>query len=141
MSQGNVEGLLNVTLEKLKALVDVNTIIGDPITTQDGTTIVPVSQVSFGFGSGGAELPAKTAQGQFGGGSGGGVTIKPLAFLVIQGENIRMIQMQKFDNSADRMVSMVPDVIDKFSGLFGKLGKKGQDDKGGEGPGGEISRA
>ncbi|MDD2955476.1 MAG: GerW family sporulation protein [Oscillospiraceae bacterium] len=124
MSQGNVEGLLNVTLEKLKALVDVNTIIGDPITTQDGTTIVPVSQVSFGFGSGGADLPTKAQQSQFGGGSGGGVTIKPLAFLVIQGENIRMIQMQKFDNSTDRMVNMVPDVIDKFSGLFSKLGKK-----------------
>lgn len=124
MSQGNLEGLLNCSLEKLKGLVDVNTIIGEPITTADGTVIVPVSKVSFGYGSGGSDFGADKAKDLFGGGSGAGVSIQPLAFLVIQHGDVRLLQMQSFDNTADRAVGIVPDVIDKFADIFAKNKKK-----------------
>ena len=106
MSQGNLEGLLNCSLEKLKGLVDVNTIIGEPITAPDGTIIVPVSKVAFGYGS------------------GAGVSIQPLAFLVIQEGNVRLLQMQNYDNTADRAVGIVPDLIDKFADIFSKNKKE-----------------
>lgn len=72
MSQGNLEGLLNCSLEKLKGLVDVNTIIGQPITAPDGTIIVPVSKVAFGYGSGGSDFGGDKPKDMFGGGSGAG---------------------------------------------------------------------
>ena len=80
MSEKNLEGLLNVSLENIKGLVDSNSIIGSPITTPDGTTIIPVSKVSFGFASGGSDFPSASPKEMFGGGSGGGVTIQPMAF-------------------------------------------------------------
>ena len=110
--------VLDTSLEKLKKLVDVNTIIGDAITTPDGTTIIPVSKVSFGFATGGSELPTSQPSTPFGGGSGGGVTIQPLAFLVISKGNVQLLQMQTADNTADRIVNMVPGVIDKVSGFI-----------------------
>ncbi|MBP0980589.1 MAG: GerW family sporulation protein [Oscillospiraceae bacterium] len=110
--------VLDTSLEKLKKLVDVNTIIGDAITTADGTTIIPVSKVSFGFATGGSELPTSKPSTPFGGGSGGGVTIQPLAFLVISKGNVQLLQMQTADNTADRIVNMVPGVIDKVSGFI-----------------------
>ena len=123
MSQGNLEGLLNCSLEKLKGLVDVNTIIGEPITAPDGTIIVPVSKVAFGYGSGGSDFGGDKPKDLFGGGSGAGVSIQPLAFLVIQEGNVRLLQMQNYDNTADRAVGNVPDLIDKFADIFSK-GKK-----------------
>ena len=93
MSEKNLEGLLNVSLENIKGLVDSNSIIGSPITTPDGTTIIPVSKVSFGFASGGSDFPSASPKEMFGGGSGGGVTIQPMAFLVIKGESVRMIHV------------------------------------------------
>jgi len=116
--------VLDTSLEKLKKLVDVNTIIGDAITTSDGTTIIPVSKVSFGFATGGSELPTSKPSTPFGGGSGGGVTIQPLAFLVISKGNVQLLQMQTADNTADRIVNMVPGVIDRVSGIIA-----GQKDK------------
>ena len=110
--------VLDTSLEKLKKLVDVNTIIGDAITTADGTTIIPVSKVSFGFATGGSELPTSKPSTPFGGGSGGGVTIQPIAFLVISKGNVQLLQMQTADNTADRIVNMVPGVIDKVSGFI-----------------------
>ena len=110
--------VLDTSLEKLKKLVDVNTIIGEAITTADGTTIIPVSKVSFGFATGGSELPTAKPNTPFGGGSGGGVTIQPLAFLVISKGNVQLLQMQTADNTADRIVNMVPGVIDKVSGFI-----------------------
>ena len=110
--------VLDTSLEKLKKLVDVNTIIGDAITTADGTTIIPVSKVSFGFATGGSELPTSKPSTPFGGGSGGGVTISPLAFLVINKGNVQLLQMQTANNTADRVVNMIPGVIDKVSGIM-----------------------
>lgn len=119
----NLEGLLNISLDKLKGLVDVNTIIGEPITVPDGTIIIPVSKVAFGYGSGGSDFGGNKPKDLFGGGSGAGVSIQPLAFLVIQNGNVRLLQMQTYHNSAERAVGMVPDLVDKFADIFSK-GKK-----------------
>lgn len=116
--------VLDTSLEKLKKLVDVNTIIGDAITTPDGTTIIPVSKVSFGFATGGSELPTSKPSTPFGGGSGGGVTIQPLAFLVISNGNVKLLQMQTADNTADRIVNMMPGMVDRVSGIISDYKEK-----------------
>lgn len=79
--------------------------------------ILPVSKVSFGFGSGGGDLPA-TQKDLFGGGTGGGVSITPLAFLIVKNGDVKLLQVQSYNNTADRVVGMVPDVVDKVSGLI-----------------------
>ncbi len=110
-------------MKNLQTLIDSNSVVGDPITTPDGTTILPVSRVSFGFGTGGSDLPA-TQKELFGGGSGGGVSITPVAFLVIQNGSVKVLQIQSFSSTADRVVGMVPDVIDRVSGFVSGMGKK-----------------
>ena len=118
MSEKNLKGLLNVSLENIKGLVDSNSIIGSPITTPDGATIIPVSKVSFGFASGGSDFPTTSPKDMFGGGSGGGVTISPVAFLVIKGDSVRMIQVADKDSISERIANMVPDAIDTVSSLI-----------------------
>ena len=117
MSEHKVNALLGGTMEKIKELVDVNTVIGDQITTADGTVIIPVSRVNYGFASGGTDLPSKAqpAKELFGGGSGAGITITPIAFLVIANGNVRVIQIEPFSSSVDRVIQSVPDVVDKIS--------------------------
>ena len=113
-----IQGMMGTAMQKIREMIDVNTIIGDPITTPDGTVIIPVSKVSFGFGSGGSDWPNKnTAKDLFGGGAGAGISINPLAFLVISNGEVKLLQMSFSSNTADKMVNMVPDVIDKISGL------------------------
>lgn len=124
MSQGNLEGLLNCSLEKLKGLVDVNTIIGQPITAPDGTIIVPCQKWRLATAPEAAILAGISPKDMFGGGSGAGVSIQPLAFLVIQEGNVRLLQMQNYDNTADRAVGIVPDLIDKFADIFSKSKKE-----------------
>ena len=82
MSDNQVNNLLGVTMDKIKQMVDVNTVIGDPVTTPDGTTVIPVSRVSYGFASGGSDLPSKAqpSAGLFAGGSGAGITISPVSY-------------------------------------------------------------
>ncbi|MCL2068784.1 MAG: sporulation protein YtfJ [Oscillospiraceae bacterium] len=109
-------------LTNLRSLVDVNTIIGDPISTQDGIVIIPISKVSFGFASGGSDLPT-TRPDMFGGGTGGGVTILPLGFLVVNGKDVSLLQMQSAENTGDRIVNTVPAVLDKLISLIPKKKK------------------
>jgi len=116
--------LTDSSMKNLQTLIDSNSVIGKPITTPEGITILPVSRVSFGFGVGGSDLPA-TQKELFGGGSGGGVSITPVAFLVIQDGNVKILQIQNFSSTADRVVGMVPDVIDRVSGFVSGMGKKG----------------
>jgi len=116
MSQHPIGELTDNSMKNLRALVDANTVIGSPVTTPDGTTILPVSKVAFGYGSGGGDLPSSQKQ-MFAGGSGGGVTITPMAFLIIKNGEIKILQIQSFSNTADRVVDMVPDVIDKVKGF------------------------
>ncbi|MDD6237570.1 MAG: GerW family sporulation protein [Clostridiales bacterium] len=120
-----IQGMMGTAMQKIREMIDVNTIIGDPITTPDGTVIIPVSKVSFGFGSGGSDWPTKnTAKDLFGGGAGAGISINPLAFLVVSNGDVKLLQMSLSSNTADKMVNMVPDVIDKISGLVSGASKK-----------------
>jgi sporulation protein YtfJ len=115
-------------LTNLRSLVDVNTIIGDPISTGDGIVIIPISKVSFGFASGGSDLPASKPD-LFGGATGGGVTILPLGFLVVNGSDVSILQMQTADNTGDRIVNTVPAVLDKLISLIPKKKKKEEDEE------------
>ncbi|MBQ7133008.1 MAG: GerW family sporulation protein [Ruminococcus sp.] len=116
-----INSLMDTTMKKIKEMIDVNTIIGDPITTPDGTTIIPVSKVSYGFASGGSDLPTKKDNKDcFGGGSGAGVTINPVAFLYVTKGNVKLIPIEKYDGAVDRVVGMVPDLVDKVTELFKK---------------------
>lgn len=117
MSQHPIEGLMGVTLEKIKSMVDSNTIIGNPINLEDGTTILPVSKVTFGFASGGSDFPNKTTKDLFGGGSGAGVTILPVAFLVCHNGNVRLLQLSDTTTSLDRAISLLPELVDQITAL------------------------
>lgn len=126
MSDNQVNNLLGVTMDKIKQMVDVNTVIGDPVTTPDGTTVIPVSRVSYGFASGGSDLPSKAqpSAGLFAGGSGVGITISPIAFLTIHQGNVRVLQIEPYLSSVDRALEKVPDVVDKVTSLFQKEDRK-----------------
>lgn len=115
-----IEGLMDVTLEKIKSMVDSSTVVGDPITSADGTLILPISKLTFGFASGGSDFPSKTSKDLFGGGGGAGVTVIPVAFLVVKDGNVRMIQLADTSNNIDRAISLFPDMVDKISALFKK---------------------
>lgn len=118
MSQ-KIPNMLESTIAKIREMVDVNSVVGDPITTPDGVTIIPVSKVSVGFGGGGSDFVSKNANRQenpFGGGAGGGVHIMPIAFLIVKDGTVRMLPVAAPANTtADRLVEMVPDVLDKIS--------------------------
>ncbi|SCH59932.1 Uncharacterized spore protein ytfJ [uncultured Ruminococcus sp.] len=120
MSEHPIQGLMSTTMQKIREMVDVNTIIGEPILSPDGTVIIPVSKVSFGFASGGSDIPSKQPKDIFGGASGAGVSIQPLAFLVVYQGNVKLLQMTSSDNTANNVVNMVPEVLDKISELFKK---------------------
>lgn len=128
MSEHPIQGMMGTTMQKIREMVDVNTIIGDPITTPDGTTIIPVSKVSFGFAAGGSDFPSKQERNLFGGGSGAGVSIQPLAFLVVSKGDVRVLQMETANSTADKVVNIVPGVVDTISALFDKKDKKAAKD-------------
>ena len=109
--------LTESSMKNLQTLIDSNSVIGKEVITPDGTVILPVSRVSFGFGTGGGDLPA-TQKELFGGGTGGGVSITPLAFLIVKNGDVKLLQVQSYSNTADRVVGMVPEVVDKVSGLI-----------------------
>lgn len=120
-----INSLMDTTMNKIKEMVDVNTIIGDPITSPDGTIIIPVSKVSYGFASGGSDFPTKKENKDcFGGGSGAGVTIQPIAFLTVFRGDVKLIPVEKYDGAADRVVGMMPELMDKVSAFFKKDKKK-----------------
>ena len=125
MEDNRISELMDVTMTRIKELVDSNTIIGDAITTPDGTMILPVSKVNFGFASGGSDFPSKTPQDLFGGGSGAGVSIHPVGFLVIKNGDVKLLQLSDpAKTTADRLVNAMPDVIDKIQGFVAKPDKK-----------------
>ncbi len=122
MSENKVNNLLGASMDKIKEMVDVNTVVGNPITTPDGTTVIPVSRVSYGFAGGGTDLPSKAQpdKGLFAGGSGAGITISPIAFLVIANGSVRVLQIEPYLSSVDRIVANAPDMLDKLTDLFKK---------------------
>ena len=127
MAEHPIQGLMNVTMDKIRQMADSNTIIGKPIKTDDGTTILPVSRISFGFASAGTEFDGKNAANKdlFGGGSGAGVNIQPVAFLVVKDGCVRTIQLSDGSNTIDRALTMLPELVDKVSALLKKEEKKG----------------
>lgn len=130
MAEHPIQGLMNVTMDKIRQMADSNTIIGKPIKTDDGTTILPVSRISFGFASAGTDFDGKNAANKdlFGGGSGAGVNIQPVAFLVIKDGCVRTIQLTDGSNSVDRALAMLPELVEKVSALVSKKGEKSADE-------------
>ena len=126
MSEHPIESMMDTTLNKIKEMADVNTVVGDPITTADGTVIIPISKVSYGFASGGSDLPSKSQPNRelFGGGTGAGISISPVAFLTINDGNVRLLQLDPFNSSVDRIVGMAPGLMDAVTGLLNKNKKQ-----------------
>ena len=119
-----VQDLLGVSMEKIREMADANTVVGNPITLPDGTVLLPVSKISYGFAAGGSDLPTKNQNGLFGGGSGAGINVTPVAFLVISGGEVRMLTIVTKPDSTDKVVNLVPDLVDKVASLFNKKKEK-----------------
>ncbi len=136
MNEHPISNLMTETMAKIKEMVDVNTIIGKPIVTTDGTTVIPVSKVTFGFASGGSDFAARKSGSEaplaFGGGGGAGVTVSPVCFLIIGADgsaNILGVNAQA-SNTVDRLVEMIPGAINRVSSFM--EGRKGKVDPGQE---------
>ncbi|MCL6592568.1 MAG: GerW family sporulation protein [Alicyclobacillus sp.] len=128
-----IQGLMKTAMENIREMVDVNTIIGDPVETPDGTVILPVSRVGFGFAAGGSEFQVADERGHgngggglpFGGGSGGGVSIQPIGFLIVNGNSVRLLSADHQNQLYDRLIDMAPVVVDKIQSLLkGGSGEK-----------------
>lgn len=121
MSQ-NLPNMLDNTIAKIREMVDANSVVGDPITTVDGVTIIPISKISIGLGGGGSDYVSRHVNHQenpFGGGVGAGVKITPVAFLIVREGNVRMLPVAEAANTtADRLVEMVPDTLDKIASFI-----------------------
>ncbi len=120
MAEHPIQGLMGVTMEKIREMVDADTIVGAPIQAAEGVTILPISKVTFGFASGGSDIGSKTSKDLFGGGGGAGVSISPIAFLVIQNGNVRTIQLADHASTVDRALNLLPELVDKLSELLKK---------------------
>ncbi len=118
MSQ-TLPNMLENTIAKIREMLNANSVVGDPITTPDGVTIIPISKISVGFGGGGSDFVSKNAnkhENPFGGGAGGAVKVEPVVFLIVSNGNVRMMPIANAANTtADRVVEMVPDVLDKVA--------------------------
>ena len=124
MKEQSASGILGTTIEKIRDLVDVSTIIGDPMYLEGGMTIIPVSKVTYGFASGGSDFPSKTNAQLFGGGGGAGVTITPVAFLIVSDGEVTLKHITDYDNAAERVVNLVPEMFDKVTSVVNKTIKK-----------------
>lgn len=127
MAEHPIEGMMDTTLDKIKQMVDVNSVVGDPITAPDGTVIIPISKINYGFASGGSDLPVKVPEKQyFGGGAGAGVTITPVAFLVVSGGEVRLLRVEGGSTPVDHIIDQAPELLNRISDMV--KGKK-KDDK------------
>ncbi len=117
MSENNIKTVMDTTMDKLRAMVDADTIIGTPIVVGN-ITLLPVSRVSFGLATGGSDFPSKNNQQLFGGGGGAGVTVNPVAFICINGDNVHMMPVYSEMNTIDKAINMAPELIDKVKSLF-----------------------
>jgi len=115
-----IEGLMKTAMESIKGMIDVNTVVGQPVETADGATIIPVSRVSLGFAAGGGEYWSRTGDGDghpFGGGSGAGVTVHPVGFLVVQKETVRLLSVDRGD-IWESLANNAPQLIDQVQSLW-----------------------
>lgn len=120
MAEHPIQGLMGVTIDKIREMVDSSTIVGDPIKVDEATTIIPVSRVTFGFASGGSDLGANSSKEMFGGGSGAGVSVTPVAFLVISGGSVRPVQIIEHVSAVDNVIACLPELVDKITALIKK---------------------
>ena len=119
MAEHPIQGLMGVTIEKIRDMVNSETIIGDPIHVDD-TTIIPVSRVTFGFASGGSDVGPASSKQMFGGGSGAGVSVTPVAFLVVSNGNVRTVQLVEKVSAVDNVIASLPELVDKVAALIKK---------------------
>ncbi len=119
MSENNIKSIIDVTMEKLRAMVDSDTVLGTPVTVGD-TSIIPVSKVAFGLATGGSDFPSKTDKQVFGGGGGAGVSINPLGVLVLSGTNVKFVPINNEITSVDRLLQAAPEILDKIKGMTSK---------------------
>ncbi|MBQ2000951.1 MAG: GerW family sporulation protein [Acutalibacteraceae bacterium] len=120
MSDTAIKGIMDVTMDKIRAMADADTIIGKEIKLDNGIVIIPISKVSFGFASGGSDFPSKTNKELFGGGAGAGISVTPTAFIVINNNDVRMLQISKKADATDKAIDMLPALFDKVTALFKK---------------------
>ena len=130
MNEHPIEGLMTSAMDSIRNMIDVNTIIGEPIETISNVIIIPVSKVGFGFAAGGSEFKGeaineynKKEKEEFGGGSGAGVSINPVAFIVIQENNVRLLPIEHC-SSIDRLLDYIPDFMDKIGNSLNKSSKQ-----------------
>lgn len=119
MAEHNIESIMNVTLDNLKAMVDADTIIGSPVVVGE-VTLIPVSKVSFGLATGGSDLPSKQANPLFGGGGGAGVTVTPIAFISVTGTNVKMLQVNADQTPVNKLIDQAPELIQRIKETFEK---------------------
>ena len=124
MKEQSASGILGTSIEKIKDLVDVSTIIGEPIKISETLQIIPVSKVTYGFASGGTDFPSKSNQELFGGGGGAGITISPVAFLVVNNGSVSVKYINAAEGSVERIIGMVPDLVDKATDVISQLKNK-----------------
>lgn len=133
MAEHPVEGLMQAAFENIKAMADVNAIVGDPVQTPDGSVILPISRVAFGFAAGGSDFridPQRSGSGNghedrksshaapFGGGSGGGVYLTPIAFLVVGKQGINVVSLDNQTHLLERIIDVTPSVLDRIQAMF-----------------------
>lgn len=125
MSEHPIQGLMKTAMENIKEMVDVNTIVGDPVETPDGSVIIPISKVGFGFAAGGSQFVIdKTTTGTehkehpFGGGSGGGVSITPIAFLIVSASGVKMVHLDENTHLYEKLMDFAPQVVEKIQQMM-----------------------
>ena len=140
MEEHPIEGVLSITMDRVREMIDVNTIIGEKIIIGDNISIIPVSKVSLGFASGGSDFAAETLEdykkmpdeekisykNPFAGGSGAGISIKPVAFLVVENETAKLLPVEH-NCTLDRLLDYIPEAMNEFKNIFGKFCKKDED--------------
>ena len=126
MAEHPIQDMMGTTIDKIRQMVDSGIIIGDPIKADEATTIIPVSRVTFGFAAGGSDVGASASKQMFGGGSGAGVSVTPVAFLVVSGGNVRTVQLLDKASTLDNAIAALPELIQKLMAGFkeGKEAKK-----------------
>jgi sporulation protein YtfJ len=127
LEQHPIEGLMKTAMESIQEMVDVSTVVGDPVEVPDGTVVIPISRVALGFAAGGGEFEVNKGENEsaypFGGGSGAGVSVQPVGFLVIAEGQVRLLPVDS-DAIAGRLVDLAPQVLEKIDAYFQRSGRK-----------------
>ncbi len=124
MKEQSASGILGTTIDKIKNLVDTSTIIGEPMKISEKVTVIPISKVTYGFASGGSDFPSKNNAELFGGAGGAGITVTPVAFLVVNDDIVTIKTISNTDNPVEKAISAVPEVVNTVSSLVNKFTKK-----------------